>query len=145
LDKGRFYKLSETELKIVTCQIVKRKRENLVEAYNFAREFPEEEICKSVIEDYEKYMPKKVEHSQSNRISVTETRNIENVDYTINLFKSLQEVDFFQALKGIFDTYQIYPNVAISCLINWELIKDELTEDERKFFFTGSFQKKTFF
>jgi very-short-patch-repair endonuclease len=137
LDKGRFYKLSEDELKIVICEIVNRKRDNLVEAYNFAKELPNELICKNVIEEFERHIPKNIEHSQSNRINVTETRTVENVDYTINLFKSLQEVELFQALKGIFDTYQIYPNVAISCLLNWKLIKDDLTDDERKFYFTG--------
>lgn len=137
LDRGRFYKLSEDELKVVICEIVNRKKENLVEAYNFAKELPNEPICKNVIEKYEKHIPKNIEHSQSNRINVTETRTVENVDYTINLFKSLQEIELFQALKGIFDTYQIYPNVAISCLLNWKLIKDDLTDEERKYYFTG--------
>ncbi|OJV35911.1 MAG: hypothetical protein BGO29_07395 [Bacteroidales bacterium 36-12] len=54
LDKGRFYRLTDEELKIVTCQIVKRKRDKIIEAYNFAKEYPDELICKEVIELHEK-------------------------------------------------------------------------------------------
>jgi hypothetical protein len=137
LDKGRFYRLTDEELKIVTCQIVKRKRDKIIEAYNFAKEYPDELICKEVIELHEKTIQQKIAHSQSQRISVTEMKEVSDVDYTISLFKSKQEIEFFYALKRTFEMYQIYPNVSISCLLNWTLLKNELTENERRYFFTG--------
>jgi hypothetical protein len=139
LDKGDFFKLTPEEIKSVVSQIVKRKRHtnNLVEAYNYARHFPEETICKEVIESYEKSIPKNIEHSQSHRIIVSETKEVVNVDYRISLFKSGQEYEFFFALRKIFDTYHICPNVSISCLLNWESLKECLTQDERDYFFKG--------
>ncbi len=138
LDKGDFYKLSLYDLQFVTCQIVKRKWEtNLGEAYNYANLYPSETICKIVIETYEKESPKNIEHSQSDIISVTERKEFANVDYTINLFKSGQEKQFYDALKNTFPTFQIYPNVAISCLLNWILLKSSLIEEESKYFFSG--------
>ncbi|OJV35912.1 MAG: hypothetical protein BGO29_07400 [Bacteroidales bacterium 36-12] len=64
-------------------------------------------------------------------------KEVSDVDYTISLFKSKQEIEFFYALKRTFEMYQIYPNVSISCLLNWTLLKNELTENERRYFFTG--------
>jgi len=138
LNKGDFYKLSPDDLKSVTCHIVKRKKErNLREAYNYANLYPSETICKIVIETYDKEFPKNIEHSQSDIISVTETKEVANVDHTINLFKSEQEKQFFDALKNTFTSFHIYPNVAISCLLNWNLLKSDLTEEEKKYFFSG--------
>ena len=137
IDKGKYYSLSADEAKSVTCQIVKRKKDKLLESYNYAKLYPDEPICIEVIETYEKLVPKSIEHSQSHRITVTERKEVANVDYTTNLFKSVQEIEFFYALKRTFEMYQIYPNVSISCLLNWGLLKDDLTDDERKYFFTG--------
>ena len=82
-------------------------------------------------------IPKNIKHSQSDRISVTQKKTVSNIDYTSNLFKSRQEIEFFYALKITFDSYQIYPNVSISCLLNWQLLKDELTSEEQDFYFKG--------
>lgn len=137
IDKGKYYALTSDEVKYVTCQLVKRKKDKPDEAYNYAKLYPNEPICIEVIEACEKLIPKSVKHSQSNRISVTERKEVANVDYTISLFKSIQETEFFYALKRTFEMYQIYPNVSISCLLNWGLLKDDLIDDERKYFFTG--------
>ena len=137
IDKGNYYKLKENDHKKLVCQIVKRKSDKLIEAYNYAKTYPEEKICKQVIENYEKLIPKTVEHTQTHRISVTGRKNIADIDYTTNLFKSIQEIEFFYALKRTYDSYQIYPNVSISCLLSWTLLKDELTKEEKNYYFTG--------
>jgi len=137
IDQGKYYRLEPNELKMVTCKIVQRKKDKLVEAYNYAKLYPDETICKEVIQTYDKLIPKKIEHSQSQRITVTERIEVASVDYTTNLFKSIQEIEFFYALKRTFEMYQIYPNVSISCLLNWGLLKYDLTVEEKKYFFTG--------
>ena len=80
IDQGKYYKLTSEELKLTTCQIVKRKRNNLTDAYNYAKRYPDEIICAEVIEAYEKLIPKNIEHSQSSRITVTERNEVANVD-----------------------------------------------------------------
>jgi len=70
-------------------------------------------------------------------LQVTENRNIAAVNFTKPLFNSRQEDDFFQALRQVFPTYGVYPNVALSCLINFEAIKSSLSSEERSFFFNG--------
>jgi hypothetical protein len=137
LDSGKFYRVNEEERKKIVCQLVKRKPSKSIETYSFAKMYPGEPICEKVIIDYEKSIPKAVEHTQEAVISVTESREVSNVDYTISLFKSRQEVEFFYALKRTYDSYQIYPNVAISCLLSWQLIKESLTSSERDYYFKG--------
>jgi len=48
---GKFYLLKADNLKILIVELVKRKP--LKEAYNYAKEFPEEEVCLKAIKEYE--------------------------------------------------------------------------------------------
>ena len=63
--------------------------------------------------------------------------NIANRDATINLFKSQQEHDFFQALRQVFPRFDVYLNVGLSTLIDFGAIKEDLSQEERTFFFRG--------
>lgn len=56
---------------------------------------------------------------------------------TTKLFKSRQEQLFFEAVKETFPTYHPYPNVAVSCVIDFSAVKDILSAEERKYFFTA--------
>ncbi|PSU88133.1 DUF2726 domain-containing protein [Photobacterium kishitanii] len=56
-------------------------------------------------------------------------------DWLMPLFKSNQELIFNQALKDVFPTYFIYPNVAVSNLFDFDLIKTHLSSFEREYFF----------
>jgi hypothetical protein len=137
IDSGKFYELGEQEKEKLVSQIIARKQDVPAEAYNYAKMCSNSEAAKEFIRKYEKALPKPIEHTQLNRISVTETNEVLDVDYTINLFKSNQEAEFFYALKRTFDSYQIYPNVAISCLLNWGAIKKSLSHEEKDYFFKG--------
>lgn len=134
IHKTNYYTLTSDEHKALVCRIVKWKKDDLFYAYNYAQMFPDEKICADVIKEYEKKIPKKVAHSQADKIKVTERTNIADVDYRINLFKSPQEIEFFNALKQSFPNHHIYPNVAVSCLLNWGVLKHDLTSDEKDYF-----------
>ena len=139
LDKGRTYKLSEERSVRVVVELVNfYKRQGLPnKAYDYAQFYPLNEVCAEIIRLHQKSLPKVVQHSQSNQIKVTENRSIANVDHTTSLFKSRQEVDFFMALREIFQMFVVYPNVALSCLIDFDKIKDSLSLEEKSFFFKG--------
>lgn len=51
LNHGRFYKLSNYNYKLLIFELIKRK--SLKEAVNYAKDFPNEEICKTIIKEYE--------------------------------------------------------------------------------------------
>lgn len=139
LDKGRTYKLSEERLVKVIVNLVQICHEKgLIEkAYSYAKFCPNNEICAEVIDRKEESLPKIVAHSQSNHIQVTENRKIATENYTISLFKSMQEKEFFMSVREVFQMFIVYPNVSLSCVINFEKIKIYLSQDEKNFFFRG--------
>jgi|ERR1041384_340288 hypothetical protein len=130
------YRLSDERFRIVTLELVKLWRtKNLEQAYQRAKFLPNDELCKSVIKQYEDSLPKKVAHSQSGKIQVTENKNIADVDGRCPLFKSKQEKEFFEAVREAFPMYIVYPNVALSSIIDFGVVKDRLSPAERTYFF----------
>ncbi|MBO1923281.1 DUF2726 domain-containing protein [Thiomicrorhabdus sp. 6S3-12] len=63
--------------------------------------------------------------------TVTDTSKV------IKLFKSQQEKNFFQAVKNVFPSFFPYPNVALNAILDFNLIKNELSLNEREYFFRG--------
>ena len=57
LHHGKFYQLSNENYKLLIIEIVRRKP--IIEAINYATEFPEEEVCKKVIQEFEQTNDKK--------------------------------------------------------------------------------------
>jgi hypothetical protein len=139
LDKGKIYKLSEDRSCRTVVGLVKiyRNRGLLDKAYEYAMFCPKDDMCAEIISLHQESLPKIVEHSQSHKVKVTENRNIAIVNYTTSLFKSRQEIDFFMGVREVFQMFVVYPNVALSCVIDFDKIKENLSIDEKNFFFRG--------
>lgn len=106
-------------------------------AYKYALKFPEEEICKKVIEKYQEDLPKVIRHSQESDIYVTENKNVQEVDASISLFKSMQEYQFYKAIRDIYQTFLVLPNVSLNAVIDFDLIRNKLSQEERQYFFNA--------
>lgn len=130
------FKLSDENFKRLILKIVEIETD-LTTANNYAELFPNEEICKSVIEQFQKNTPKVINHSQENNIYVTENKNIQSQNATISLFKSKQEYEFYKAVRNVYQSYLVLPNVSLNAIINFDLIKEYLTTEERKYFFVA--------
>src|SRR5262249_24300521 len=139
LHVGRIYQLRLERFKRVVIELVKtyQKTGQTYLAYDGAKFYPEHELCAAIIKEYEVSLPKFVEHSQSSQIKVTQNTVVTYINHTISLFKSQQEVEFFMAVRNSFQMFTVYPNAALSCIINFEGIKDNLSSEERDFFFRG--------
>ena len=139
LDAGRFISLNDQQKEAIIIAIVNGKKDNISYCYLYAKNYPNNEICNRLILEYEKNLPKELNHSQIHDLIVYENKEIvESHDYRKPLFNSLQEVEFFLALKRVFDSYQIYPNVGLSCILDFEKIKNSLTTKEKDFFLKTS-------
>lgn len=139
LDAGKFIVLKPEQTEAIKLALVNAKQSNLVYAYNYAKHYPENALCKTIIEQFERDFPKEFKHEQNHVLKVIENSAIEiNNDFRKPLFNSNQEVEFYMALKRVFATYHVYPNVAISSIINYDLIKDHLSSTEKDFFFKSS-------
>lgn len=139
LDKGRIYKLSEDRSCRIVVELVKiySKQGFGKKAYEYAKLCPKYEMCAEIINLHQESLPKVLEHSQSNQIRVTHNGDIASVNFTISLFKSNQEIEFFMGVREVFQMFVVYPNVALSCVIDFEKIKNGLSQEERSFFFRG--------
>jgi hypothetical protein len=139
LHSSKFIELKSDQIEAIKIAVANAKRHDISYAYNYAKEYPNNEICKEIIIEYEKTFPTKSNISNVDLITVIENNLIDlDNDFRKSLFNSNQELEFYLALKRVFDTYQIYPNVAISSVINFDLIKDKLTSSQRDFFFKSS-------
>jgi hypothetical protein len=58
-------------------------------------------------------------------------------DWLNPLFKSSLETHFYQALKDVFSSYFIYPNVVLSNIFDKEQIFPHLNSEQRNFYFNG--------
>lgn len=109
--------------------------------YDFCKKNPNISFCKDFVETYEKEKKKKLnetDHSQSELISLKTNNDIEDVDYRKSIFNSRQEQEYFAAVKRIFDSYQVYPNVALSSILDFDKLESKLSKKEINFFFKST-------
>lgn len=133
------FKLNKSEFQKVVVKIVSEYKEldDLNNAYKYAQEMPDLDICKKIIEQYVQNFEDEVNHSQIDDIQIKLNHNIQDVDCTQSLFQSKQEYNFYKAVREVFQSYMVFPNVALNAIINFKLIKHDLNKDEKDFFFKG--------
>lgn len=128
------FKLNENNYRKLIVKIVEVEKD-LATAYNYATIFKDEPICKKIIEQYQRELPKIVQHSQESKLYVTENKNVSSVNASISLFKSNQEYSFYKAIREIYPTYFVIPNVSLNAIINFDMISNKLSSEEKKYFF----------
>ncbi|EQB2605059.1 DUF2726 domain-containing protein [Aeromonas salmonicida] len=83
----------------------------------------------------EKTKEKEVAASQRLQSTPTGKPKAMRVDWLQPLFKSKLESEFYQALKNVFPTYFIYPNVALSNIFEFDKIQEHLEVNSKNYFF----------
>ena len=135
LHTGNIYTLPYSKLETLIIQIVKRKRHNLKEAYDYAKHLPYNKLCAQIIAEYEGKKPgdksKKPEENDKPK------EMIKNTGFIKQLFETDYEKKMFHILKSTFDSFQVYPNIPICELFEWENIKKKLSYPEQDYFFKG--------
>ena len=53
----------------------------------------------------------------------------------MSLFKSIQEYEFYKGAKAVYQSWLVLPNVALSAVIDFSIIKNTLTIEEKEYFF----------
>ena len=134
LHTGGFYTLHEPHFERVVEALVARHADRPETAAGYARFCPDNPRCAAVLRAHGP--AERVAHTQADDLAV-HARLPLGADATIRLFKSQQEIDFFLAAREVFATYLVYPNVALSSLVNYDHIKDRLSGEERRYFFRG--------
>lgn len=104
-------------------------------AYLIASKWTHLNYSKELIIEYENTHSKELKHSSDETMKVSINPNIQKENHTIELFKSKQEYEFFYAVRENYPNYYTYPNVAVSCIIDFDKIKNKLSSTERDYFF----------
>ncbi len=137
LHTGGFYPLPEARFDQVVEALVTLHADRPETALGYARFRPDNPRCAALLRQYAPPEPEPVAHTQTALLDLAISPPLSETDATISLFKSQQEIDFFMAVREVYATYFVYPNVALSCLIDYACIKDDLTSEERTYFFRG--------
>ena len=136
LIKMQYVDLDEHVKRGVVIEIVKLLVDGSESQLEYARLYPGEPICAESISRATAKQPNLIAHEQD--YSIRLTANIQNERVTnarSPLFKSGDEQRMFLAFKRVFDTYQVYPNVAVSAVVSYDTIKDQLSREEADYFF----------
>lgn len=147
LHSGGIYRLDDDRFAMLVVRLVEWHLDAGHErtARQYARFCPDREPCASLVAALESdsarvaLEPRRVEvdHPARDRVHVSVTSPATEATHRLSLFKSDQEAAFFYAVRTVFQTYTPYPNVALSSLIDFEAIRDYLSEAERAYFFKG--------
>lgn len=135
LHTGRTYRLAAPRFEAVVERLVRLHGERPRVALGYARYCPQNAECAAVLERHD--LREEARHAQAHRIRLEATRVRDEVDHTTSLFRSRQEEEFFMAVREVFASYFVYPNVALSSVLDFESLRSELSPAERQFFFRG--------
>lgn len=139
LHTGNVYTLPYSKLETLIVQIVKRKRQKLKEAYDYAKHLPYNKLCAEIIAEYES-QNQNAKSKKGSKKSGKNNKSKEmkkNTGFIKQLFKTDYEKKMFHILKSTFDSFQIYPDIPICELFEWENIKKKLSFLEQDYFFKG--------
>ena len=137
LHTSGFYSLPKACFEQVVEALVGLHADHPEAALGYARFCPDNARCAAILQRETPAAQAPLLHTQAAALDLTVSPPLHAPDATISLFKSQQEVDFFMAVREVYATYLVYPNVALSCLIAYERIKEHLSAEERQYFFRG--------
>ena len=109
------------------------------DALSFAKGFcKHSKEAKVILADIkEKYSVTEKSKDMLETPSLSKASAIPRVDWLSPLFKSSQELEFYQALKSVYPNHFIYPNVALSNIFDFDSLKSGISAEARKYFFTA--------
>lgn len=102
---------------------------------NYAQTHQQRPLAKQIIQSFLQTRPETVAGSLRENLTIRSTEVVAGKARTIRLFKSKQEENFYEAVRRVFPTYHPYPNVALSCVLDYQAIKGQLSEKTKTYFF----------
>lgn len=134
--RNRYLTITDSQNKELIKFLVNHFQEtDLNLANHYAQSLPDLDCSRKVIELYKESERKEILHRKSDKIKIDKNVNTADSKHTRSLFKSKQEKDFFYALRNIFQMHTVYPNVAVSSVVEFNSMEDSLTKEEKSYFF----------
>ncbi|XLM19283.1 DUF2726 domain-containing protein (plasmid) [Pseudomonas sp. PLMAX] len=108
---------------------------NMSSLLSFAISNQHRPLAQQIIKDKQSSQPEQIANARRGDVSVKASQVHASAPKIVKLFKSQQEENFFEAVRRVFPTYNPYPNVALSSVLDIDAFKDDLTPRERDYFF----------
>ena len=102
---------------------------------NYASTYFERPLAKQILLELRREDPEQLAQARHSFAKIDAATSRNSSAKTVKLFKSPQEEIFFNALRDAFPLFIPYPNVAMSCAIDIDAIRDSLSPEEREYFF----------
>jgi len=102
---------------------------------SYAASHQERPLARKILSDIQKEKPESLADARRQNVSIKANVTNNEKKHTIKLFRSKQEEMFFEAVRKTFPTYHPYPNVALSCVLNFDAIKSKLSTKQKDYFF----------
>lgn len=123
------FKLNNEQHLQLTLELIKINRD-----YHLAKHHPENPICREIIEEFEEISKKKSkEDSESailkKKLDIQEFKETNQIFSNGSIFKSPQELEFYNAANKVFEGYLILPNAALSTVLPSILFGPEVKYD----------------
>lgn len=136
MHQGSFLILPSAHFQRVVELLVEGNESRPEAALAYAQYCPESPVCRAALEQLGAPVRRRVHHDREGSIEVVTTHSLAQ-EATRTLLRSSQEECLFQALREIYPTHLVYPNVALSAVLDFEVIESRLSRKERQFFFRG--------
>lgn len=92
-------------------------------------------LAKQIVQESRTAKPEQIAQARRGDLSIKASQVHDAGPKIIKLFKSQQEENFFEAVRRAFPTYNPYPNVALSSVLDINAFKNDLTPKELSYFF----------
>ena len=102
---------------------------------SYAAEHQDRPLAAKILKEIQEKRPEALADAYRQDVSITSTNTTSGSQKISKLFKSRQEQFFFEAVRESFPTYHPYPNVALSCVIDYPSIRRTLSAESRDYFF----------
>ncbi|WP_431023695.1 DUF2726 domain-containing protein [Halomonas sp. H5] len=102
---------------------------------SYAAQHQDRPLAVQILKEIQTKTPEVLADAHRQNVSIKATTTTSESQKTTRLFKSRQEQLFFEAVRETFPTYHPYPNVAVSCVIDYSSIRDILSAEAREYFF----------
>ncbi|MBV1911851.1 MAG: DUF2726 domain-containing protein [Kangiellaceae bacterium] len=103
--------------------------------FNYASSHQESKMACDILIEIQTKKPEVVSDAIRQNTSIKSTRTRSGKRAIVKLFKSKQEENFFEAIRQAFPTYHPYPNVALSSVIDFDAIKNDMNAFQKEYFF----------
>lgn len=133
LHTQKYFAFSDEQFENIVVHLARTSKKS-DEAFFYASKVPNNTVCAEIIATYNENKPKEIEHVQNSKIQVHEITST-NENLTTSIFNSKQERLFFFALRNCFPTHYVYPNIALSTIINSAIVENILSGSEKRFFY----------